>query len=161
MHRSRKGLPLMRRIMLGAGDRLSFPGRGFLSHEDRRAQEPSTRFCREGVPSCDHEAAHLTIGLRGTALSEQILCLQRALWQDGQGAAQAGHRRLNIYAAAQSELRRRAHDAGLIGQECPRDNADVAALPLHSLGEDLTVLQGHDGRIDRDIAARSGRPAVD
>ena len=44
--------------------------------------------------------------------------------------------------AAQPELRRRVHDAGLVGKKRPRDDIDVAACSLHGLGEDLAILKG-------------------
>ena len=66
---------------------------------------PPTWLGRKRVPARHHKAAHLTAHLRGTTLREQILHLERALLECGQGAAQTGSRRLNVDGAAQAEAR--------------------------------------------------------
>ena len=50
------------------GDYLTLFSRLGVSHPCHGAHLPSTRFCGQCIPSRDHEAAHVTIHLGGTAL---------------------------------------------------------------------------------------------
>lgn len=130
-------------------------------HLGERAHQPSARFDRERFPSGQHEAAQLAAYLRCAPLGEQRLSQQGALRQGRQRVAQAGNRGLNSHGTAQSELRRRVHDTGLVGKEGPCDDADVAALPLHGLSRNLAILEGDNGRIEEDVSARCIGAALD
>ena len=48
----------------------------------------------------------------------------------------------------------------MVGKKRPGCDVDVAACSLHGLRKDLTVLERHNGRIDRNIAAGCGRSAL-
>ena len=132
----------------------------FVMSEGQRTHQPPARFGRNGVSPRHDQAAQLAMCLRSTALGEQILRLKGPLRQRGQGAAQTGHRRLNIHGAAQAELGGGAHEARLIGEKRPRRDVDVAPLSLDGLRQDLAILKSHNGRIDRDIAPGGSRTAL-
>lgn len=132
----------------------------FIMSKCQRTHQPPARLGRNGVPPRHNKAAELAMCLRGTALGDQILRLKWSLGQSGQGAAQTGHRRLNIHGAAQAELRRSAHETRLIGEKRPCRDVDVAPLSLDGLRQDLAILKSHGGRIDRDVAPGGSRTAL-
>ena len=143
------------------GERVGLGDRTIFGEQRQGTHQPAAGLGRKGIPSRHDQAAQLAISLGRTALLQEVLDLQRALRERGQGPAQHGQGGLDIHGAAQAELRGGAHEAGRIHQKGPGDDVDVAALPLHGLSQDLAVLQGHEGRIDRDIPAGGVRPALD
>ena len=143
------------------GDDVSLLCRTGIPHERQGAHLPATRLGGQRISSGHHQTTQSAVYLGGTALLHKILRLQRLLRQRGQRVAQARNGGLNIHRAAQAELRGGADDTGLIGEKRPRDDIDVAALPLYGLCEDLTVLQGNNRRIECNISTGRIRAALD